>query len=170
MTTLPVPSLLNIQRSSHACPGSLHCVSCAGSADSRTRSAASGFHHQLRMRKPHPLPHSLSTRAKSYFGLVTTMYEHTMMKHRARQGLTPALGTNNFFLRTRRAERCWPAKIYFISGSHVTRRTSQADTALRQGSSVCLGKKCTSVKSERSHTMAFDVSQSTMRSQSRLLY
>ena len=130
MTTLLVPSLLNIQTSSHACPGPLRYVFGAGSADSRTRSAELGFHHQLRMRKPHPSPHSLSTRAKNYSGLVTIMYERTVMKSQMHQVLTAATGTNNIFLCTGRAKRCWSAEVHIISGTHATRRTSQADTAL----------------------------------------
>ena len=119
-------------------------------------------HHQHRMRKPLPSPHSLSIRVKSYSGPVTTMYDLPMMKSHAGQVLTLPTGTNNILLRTGRAKRCWFAKIYIISGTYTTRRASQADPTLRQGSSVSIGEECSSVESKRSYTMAFDVSRSMM--------
>jgi len=141
---------------------SQHRVSYTGSADSRTRSAELDSHHQRRTHKPHRPPHSRSTRAKSYSGLAMTMYEHKMTNTHARRVLTLAIGTNNILLRTGRAEWCWSAKIYIISGTYTTRRTSQADTTLRQGCSVSISQECSSVESERSYTMAFDVSCAMM--------
>jgi len=113
-----------------SCLSSQHRVSCIGSADSSTRSAGLDFHHQRRTRKPLLSRPSLSIRAKNSSGLGTTMYEHTLEKSVTRQKLTLATGTNNILLRTGRAERCWSAKIYILSGPYTTRRTSQADTAL----------------------------------------